>query len=349
MFRPTGRRLAASFGRRRPLSSPLSSEALPRRITPQLAFTVGGAGLAIGGAAYYTNKDTQDRAASSSIFRRSFGNGLSPSLARSRFDEAYERARRFVDKAGGSRLAVILAENWLEMGEAKRTAAGLIASFGGVFLLWRLPGRRIGEWLSHNPLSGKSVTLLTSVFSHRTPMHLAFNSIALYSFGTACFSYLNHSDILPRSTSRYEFLAFFATAGLVSSFASHLWFSRVVAGRLLRQLPPQAVKAMMLPSLGASGAVYGCVALTALAFPETSVSLIFLPFFPIPIGAATATLVAVDLVGLIRGWRMFDHAAHLAGAVSGAAWYAYGHAWFERLRLAMWTGEKEKRRLVTVR
>ncbi|GAA5830807.1 hypothetical protein JCM11251_001081 [Rhodosporidiobolus azoricus] len=339
MIRPTASRLAASFGRRRPSAPPLE---LPRRIAPQLAFTVGGAGLAIGGAAYWTNKDASKRDTGSAFFRRRQATGLQPEMVRSRFEEAFARARGFVDTFSGSRPAVILAENWLEMSEAKRTAAGLIASFGGVFLLWRLPSAKIPQLLAHHPLSGKSVTLLTSVFSHRTLPHLAFNSIALYSFGTACFRFLDYSEVLPRSTSRYEFLAFFATAGLVSSFASHFWFSRIVAGRLLRQFPASTVKNALLPSLGASGAVYGCVAMTALAFPETSVSLIFLPFFPIPIGAATATLVAVDFIGLLRGWRMFDHAAHLAGAMSGAAWYAFGHAWFEQLRVAMGGVEKKR-------
>ncbi|GAA5849720.1 hypothetical protein JCM8547_000542 [Rhodosporidiobolus lusitaniae] len=316
----------------------------PRTVTPQLAFAVGGSALALGGAAYYTNRDTDKRAAGFSFFGRR-STGLQPALARSRFEEVYDDARGFVKACGGNKLAVILAENWLEMSEAKRTGAELLASFAGVFLLWRVPGSsRFGHYLAHHPLSGKSVTLLTSVFSHRTLPHLAFNSIALYSFGTACFNYLNNSDELPRSTSRYEFLAFFVTAGLASSFASHFWFSRIVAGRLLRQhASPAVIRSTLLPSLGASGAVYGCVAMTALAFPETSVSLIFLPFFPIPIGAATGAMVAMDLTGLIAGWRMFDHAAHLAGAAAGALYWWKGHELFEKLRASMRSGEGRKK------
>ncbi|GAA6025044.1 hypothetical protein JCM10207_008651 [Rhodosporidiobolus poonsookiae] len=334
-------RFASSFRRRSPFLSPTE---LSRPFGRQLAFTVGVSGLAIGGAAWYTNKDTEER--NTGVFarlRRYYGVGLQPELARSRFEDVFNRVKGWIGN-DPSRLSIILAENWLEMSEAKRTCAGIIASFGAVFLAWRLPSAQIGSWLSHHPLSGRSVTLLTSVFSHRTPMHLAFNSIALFSFGSSCFAFLNHSDILPRSTSRYEFLAFFATAGLASSFASHLWFSRIVAGRLLAQrIPPAVVKESLLPSLGASGAVYGCVAMTSLAFPETSVSLIFLPFFPIPIGAATATLVAVDFIGLLRGWRMFDHAAHLAGAASGAAWYYAGHEWFEQLRARMIASQAQAR------
>ena len=91
-----------------------------------------------------------------------------------------------------------------------------------------------------------------------------------------------------------------------------------------------------------AGAVYALVSLTALSFPSTSVSLIFLPFFPIPIGLATSALVAVDVIGLVRGWRMFDHAAHLAGAAMGAGWYFAGHAVFEQVRKWMWDGQKQR-------
>ncbi|GAA5985905.1 hypothetical protein JCM5350_006859 [Sporobolomyces pararoseus] len=310
---------------------------LDRRVGKQFAFALGGSALALGGAAWMTNKDTQDRNKGYwSAWGRRHGTGLQPDLARARFEEVFERAKSLVKQFPGNRLVVIVNEKWIELGEAKRTQAGLIATFGAVFLAWRLPASaRFGKWLAHDPLSGKSVTQLTSVFSHRTLPHLAFNSIALYSFGTACFSYLNYSDTLPRSTSRFEFLAFFAAAGLASSFASHVWFSRVIAGRLAQIASPQQVRSSIVPSLGASGAVYSCLTLTALSFPESNVSLIFIPFIPLPIGAATGALVLVDLVGLFRGWRMFDHAAHLAGAGFGAAYWFIGHEWFEKLRAQM--------------
>lgn len=99
---------------------------------------------------------------------------------------------------------------------------------------------------------------------------------------------------------------------------------------------------MLTETLATTGAVYALVSLTALSFPSTSVSLIFLPFFPIPIGLATSALVAVDVIGLVRGWRMFDHAAHLAGAAMGAGWYFAGHAVFEQVRKWMWDGQKQR-------
>lgn len=73
--------------------------------------------------------------------------------------------------------------------------------------------------------------------------------------------------------------------------------------------------------------------MTGLAYPEATVSLIFIPFVPISIGLATGGMVALDVVGLLRGWRLFDHSAHLGGAVAGILYYLVGHRWFEHLRI----------------
>lgn len=61
--------------------------------------------------------------------------------------------------------------------------------------------------------------------------------------------------------------------------------------------------ASIKPSLGASGAIYATVTLTAMAFPEAHVSLIFPPTPPIPIQYGVFGFMAMDLLGVIRGWR----------------------------------------------
>ncbi|KAF7970041.1 hypothetical protein HWV62_25352 [Athelia sp. TMB] len=106
----------------------------------------------------------------------------------------------------------------------------------------------------------------------------------------------------------------------------------------------------ILPSLGASGAIYAAVSLTALGFPDSEVSLIFLPGVLIPSQAAVGGLVCLDIVGVLRGWRMFDHYAHLGGALFGAVYWAWGPRFWDwmRVRLArpevakgVQSGEKE--------
>jgi rhomboid-like protein len=59
----------------------------------------------------------------------------------------------------------------------------------------------------------------------------------------------------------------------------------------------------ILPSLGASGAIYATVTLTALAFPHTEISLIIPPSFPIPIQWGVGAFVGLDILGALRGWR----------------------------------------------
>lgn len=67
------------------------------------------------------------------------------------------------------------------------------------------------------------------------------------------------------------------------------------------ELAPSAAR--ILPSTGASGAIWASLMVTALGWPHTTVTLIFFPFVPISIGTGVFGLVALDLVGLIRGWR----------------------------------------------
>lgn len=56
------------------------------------------------------------------------------------------------------------------------------------------------------------------------------------------------------------------------------------------------------PSLGASGAIYAMVTMSALAFPDAQVMLMFLPIH-MPITVGVGGMVALDVLGIIRGWR----------------------------------------------
>ncbi|KAM5293402.1 presenilin-associated rhomboid-like protein, mitochondrial isoform 4-T4 [Ctenodactylus gundi] len=43
------------------------------------------------------------------------------------------------------------------------------------------------------------------------------------------------------------------------------------------------------------------------------------------LGAALKAIVALDTAGMILGWKFFDHAAHLGGALFGIWYVTYGH------------------------
>ena len=161
--------------------------------------------------------------------------------------------------------------------------------------------------------------------SHSSLPHLLFNSIAFYSFGSAAYAFLaSPPPDLPKqasSTTTPHFLAFLLSAALFSSLGSHLFTNIVKLPRLVKALSnparlstPSALAAQynIAPSLGASGAIYATMTLTACAYPDTSISIIFLPFITAPIGLGVFGVVCMDLFGLIRGWRLVYHSSSSA-------------------------------------
>ncbi|KAL0077195.1 hypothetical protein F4703DRAFT_1743042 [Phycomyces blakesleeanus] len=173
------------------------------------------------------------------------------------------------------------------MTDADKTMACLIGINLVVFGFWQVRSLKpfMNRWFLHHPGSPRSITLLTSCFSHQEVMHLGMNMLGLWSFGGILHDYLG----------REQFLALYLTMGVGANVASHI-FS--LAFRNSRPL---------MPSLGASGAIYGLLAGTAFLYPHSSVSLIFLPFVPIKLGYALPALMSFDLAGILFKWRMFDH------------------------------------------
>ncbi|KAG0175170.1 hypothetical protein DFQ28_005998 [Apophysomyces sp. BC1034] len=232
------------------------------------------------------------------------------------------RWQRYVDALGTFRLLPaevkrglgMLAQQYVALTEAERTMTGLIALNVVVFGCWQLRRWRpfMSRWFCHHPASGRSVTLLTSCFSHQEFFHLTLNMVGLWSFGKTLHDFLG----------REQFLALYLSAGVGGNVISH------VASLLVRRYRP------LMPSLGASGAIYGCVAGTAALYPTASVSIVFLPFIPIQIGYALQALVGFDLLGVLLRWRIFDHYAHLTGVGIGLAYLQYGqqYLWYPLLR-----------------
>ncbi|KAJ3591054.1 hypothetical protein NHX12_009001 [Muraenolepis orangiensis] len=79
------------------------------------------------------------------------------------------------------------------------------------------------------------------------------------------------------------------------------------------------------PSLGASGAIMTVLAAVCTKMPEAKLAIIFLPMFTFTAGNALKAIVAMDAAGVVLGWRFFDHAAHLGGALFGVWYIMFGH------------------------
>ncbi|EIW79077.1 hypothetical protein CONPUDRAFT_145250 [Coniophora puteana RWD-64-598 SS2] len=273
---------------------------------------------------------------------------------------------------------VALANAWLNAHEGRRVCWTLCAANAAVWVLWRVPRLQgfMSRSFTHHPLSGRSYTLLTSVFSHKSFLHLAANSFALASFGTATWVWMRNENVRQgapvQSTDSYHFLAFFLSAGLFAGLVSHVATTKIIFPRLVARMSQATQSALdnvarptaahtaaeaaasagnagsssaaaaaaarpILPSLGASGAIYACLTLNALAWPHAEMSLVFPPLpFGVPLRMGAAALVAMDITGLVRGWRLFDHWAHLGGAAFGVGYYAYGTEWWEWWR-DLWT------------
>lgn len=282
-----------------------------------------------------------------------------------------------------------LGQTYVSSSEGRRAGWALCAVNVAVWAAWQIPRLRpfMHMHFAHNPLSGKTYTMFTSIFSHASIIHLVFNCMALTSFASAAGNWMGHeqrsTSELQEATEIYHFYAFFISAGLFSSLVSHVVSARFRFPRLVAQLarkppseatartsaaatltssltsvaktPPPVTGAVaaaeaatpaaaILPSLGASGAVYASVILSALAFPNAEVSLVFPPTGSIPIGYGVGGLLLLDCVGALRGWRIMDHYAHLGGAAFGALYYAYGmQAWdATRVRLMGATQQLKK-------
>ncbi|KAJ1961418.1 hypothetical protein IWQ62_003879, partial [Dispira parvispora] len=146
---------------------------------------------------------------------------------------------------------------WLTASPGTRMSWMLIATHTVIFGLWQLRRAHLFMYrhFTHHPFSGKSYTLLTSCFSHRSFTHFTLNTLGVYYFVPPT------ADSMSKET----FPAFYLTAGATAGLASH-----VATNLFVRS-------AMVLPALGASGALYACFGAFTHFLPDARVSFIFLP------------------------------------------------------------------------
>jgi rhomboid-like protein len=187
-----------------------------------------------------------------------------------------------------------LKRKWRSMSYPGRVCVSLIGVNCCVFLLWRIPAlqRSMAKWFLSDPHSRRSLPLLLSGFSHIEALHLRINMLVLWNFFLPYL--ITHGPEIG--------LPYYVSAGVFASFVGHV---------------AKVARRTSIPSLGASGSLMAVVASITYQFPDSSFYIIFLPFVPIPAVYALGAVVALDVTGLIMGWRYFDHAAHLGGVLFG--------------------------------
>jgi rhomboid family protein len=135
--------------------------------------------------------------------------------------------------------------------------------------------------------------LVTYAFLHGSTLHIAFNMLALYTFGR---------DVERLFGSRWYFQYYFVC--VISAALCHL----AVTGWM--GAPP-------VPTVGASGGIYGLLLAFGVYFPHRTVILLFPPI-PLPARVFVALFAALELYFGVTGTAAgVAHFAHLGGMLGG--------------------------------
>jgi membrane associated rhomboid family serine protease len=169
--------------------------------------------------------------------------------------------------------------------------------------------------------------LVTHMFTHGSFFHILFNMFALFTFGS----------ILERMWGPKRFFIFYFATGF-GALALHTLVNHIEAQSLVRHISSSEVAYIKesgrqllysgrngklnqiynIPTVGASGAIYGLLIAFAMLFPNTTLMLIFPPI-PIKAKYLIPLLIVVELF-LVKadfGWDNIAHFAHLGGALFG--------------------------------
>ena len=161
---------------------------------------------------------------------------------------------------------------------------------------------------------GHVYQLVSYIFLHGSILHLLFNGLGLFFFGPA----------LEERWGTGKFLAFFLGTG-------------VAGGVLAMLLEPNS----LVPVIGASGAVYGILAASAVLFPNAVIYL----YMIIPVRAKWLIigLGAYEFFMLFRGGVGVSHEAHLGGMISGGL-YVFASEKLLGYRIRRWWRQRRYNR-----
>ena len=141
--------------------------------------------------------------------------------------------------------------------------------------------------------------------------HICLNMYVLWSF----------TPLALNIYGKEQFLAMYLSAATISSLTSSL---------------AKNIYGIKVPSLGASGAILAVLASVCYNWPESRVAFAFVDkIIPHSFSSKSALigLIVFDTLGILLRWKLFDHAAHLGGALFGLIYMRYGRdlTW-EKLR-----------------
>ena len=174
------------------------------------------------------------------------------------------------------------------------TQSLLIANIA-LYLLQAVAGDMLIEWFALWPLDSGFTPwqVVTYSFLHGSTMHLLFNMLALYMFG---------SDI-ERVFGQRRMLVYY--------------FVCVVTAAVAQLVVAHVTNAPPYPTVGASGGVFGLLLAFGMYFPRRTLMLIFPPI-PMPAWLFVTLYGAIELfLGVTGTQQGVAHFAHLGGMLGG--------------------------------
>ncbi|MGH9348927.1 MAG: rhomboid family intramembrane serine protease [Vicinamibacterales bacterium] len=168
---------------------------------------------------------------------------------------------------------------------------------------------------------------LTYMFLHGGIFHLLFNMLALWMFGVD----------LERRWGTQAFTRYYFLTGIGAGLSSVI----------ISLMPLASVRSLYdVPTVGASGAIYGLILAWAIVFPHRTI--LFMMLFPIPAKVFAIIMGAIAFLSAVSagGGGAVNQIAHLGGMVVGWV-YLKGPANFRldlKYRLTKWRMDRMRRR-----
>jgi rhomboid-like protein len=216
-----------------------------------------------------------------------------------------------------SRLKEEMRKKWNQLSPGEKIWGPICGINLLVYGLWRVPALRnfMLRNFASNPAGTKANvywSMFFSTFSHFSLFHLCANMYVLHSFSGAV-----------NGLGYEQFLAMYLSAGVFSSLTSYIYKVTIKSPGF---------------SLGASGAIMAVIAYVCAQYPDTKLSILFIPGWQFSADSAIKGIMCLDFVGVLMRWRLFDHAAHLGGAAFGLFWSYYGrdNIWPQRGYIVGW-------------
>ena len=147
---------------------------------------------------------------------------------------------------------------------------------------------------------GQFYRFITHGVIHADPMHLAFNMIALYSFGEVVEQLYSFPGVFG-TNGKLIYLLLYFTALIIASVPDYIKHRNDTQYR----------------SLGASGAVSAVIFSAILFSPNTGIGLAFIPGINIPGYIFGAIYLIVSTILAKRAQDNIGHSAHITGAIYG--------------------------------